>query len=128
MLDVSSIKTIFLITFGTFLIFIGITFLSNQLLPSYLGQFYKNTPKWLQLLIFAFIISIPANLMFAKAYQTSSASFTGVVYIVSVILGSLILAILIDNVKINLNIIIATLAMLGSAVWLTLILESSKKL
>ena len=79
-------------------------------------------------MIFAFLISIPANLMFAKAYQTSSASFTGVVYIVSVILGSLILAILIDNVKINLNIIIATLAMLGSAVWLTLILESSKKL
>ena len=128
MFEINQIKTIFLITIGTFLIFIGITFLSNQFLPSYLGQFYKNTPKWLQLLIFAFLISIPANLMFAKAYQTSSASFTGVVYIVSVILGSLILAILIDNVKINLNIIIATLAMLGSAVWLTLILESSKKL
>ena len=128
MFEINQIKTIFLITIGTFLIFIGITFLSHQFLPSYLGQFYKNTPKWLQLLIFAFLISIPANLMFAKAYQTSSASFTGVVYIVSVILGSLILAILIDNVKINLNIIIATLAMLGSAVWLTLILESSKKL
>ena len=128
MFEINQIKTIFLITIGTFLIFIGITFLSHQFLPSYLEQFYKNTPKWLQLLIFAFLISIPANLMFAKAYQTSSASFTGVVYIVSVIMGSLILAILIDNVKINLNIIIATLAMLGSAVWLTLILESSKKL
>ncbi len=127
-MDLNQIKTIFLITTGTFLIFIGITFLSHQFLPSYLAQFYKSTPKWLQLLIFAFIISIPANLMFAKAYQSSSASFTGIIYIISVVLGSVIVAMLIDRVKINLNIILATFAMLASAVWLTIVLESSKKI
>ena len=66
--------------------------------------------------------------MFAKAYQTSSASFTGIVYIISVVLGSVIVAMLIDSVKINLSIVIATFAMLASAVWLTIVLEGSKKI
>jgi len=124
MLEFNQIKTIFLISIGTFLIFIGITFLSNQFLTSYLAQFYKNTPKWIQLLLFAFIISIPANLMFAKAYQISSASFAGVIYIISVVLGSVIVAVLIDGVKINFKIILSTLAMIASAVCLTLTLKN----
>ncbi len=124
MLSTQELKTISLIFTGHALIFIGITFLSGQLLPQTLAPVYKNTPRWLQVLGFAFIISIPANLLIAKAYLVTNATFTSVVYIVAVVLGALTVGILIEGAKINLQVILATLLMLTSAVWLTLALKN----
>ena len=117
------IKTILLTFTGHALIFVGVTFLSGQLLPQTLSPVYKNVPRWAQILAFAIIISIPANLLIARAYQVTSATFTSVVYIVAVVLGAITVGVLIEGAKINLNVILATLLMLVASVWLTIALK-----
>ena len=103
---------------GQILIFLGLTFLSEKLLPSIFANFYATTPTIIKLIIFAFIVSIPANLLFSYGYKISSGAIAGSIYIVTAIIIMIITALLIDGVKPNLQIFMASSCLLGSAVWL----------
>ena len=55
------------------------------------------------------------------------ALFAGVAYRAAVILGALVTALLINQVKINLNIVGAVPLMLSGAIWLIVSLSSSRE-
>ncbi len=61
--------------------------------------------------------------MLGNAYQIAGASFAGIVYSVSVVLGAVVVAMLIDGIRPNLNLTMAMMAMIGTAVWVMEALE-----
>lgn len=113
-------QNIFSVTYiviAQILIYIGVTFLSGQFLPTTMESFYQSVPRWIQILGFAIVIAIPANLLMSIAYRVSGASFASIVYVIAVVTGAIIVSMLVDNIKPNWSLFISYLCLLASAVW-----------
>ena len=113
----SFLKTIIFITFAEALIYFGICFLSGQLLPVTLQHVHANWPRWLKLLVFAGIVSIPANLLISWGFRETGPSFAGVVYAGSAIAGAMIAAVLVDGATVRWQAVAAFAMMVLSAAW-----------
>lgn len=111
----SNLKTVIFISIAEVLIYLGVTFLSGQLLPSYTRL--HSLPYSLKLIFFLICISLPANLLISWGFQSSGGAFAGIVYSTAAIIGAMACAILIDGAKINLSFCIAFGLMLVGAVW-----------
>ena len=99
---------------GHGLIYLGITFLSGKLWPQSLEALH-HLPLWIRLGGFALLVSVPANLLFSRAYTIISASNAGIIYSVVVVLGAQVAAYFVDGVQPTELTLLGTLVMATGA-------------
>ena len=109
------VKTFLQIAFAEFLIYVGICFLSGQLLPQLLESVHATWPKWVKLIAFAFLISIPANLIMSWGFKSSGPAYAGIVYAGFAVFGAMVTAVLVEGATVNWQTTACLLVMVLSA-------------
>lgn len=108
MFAITNYLTPFCLNFlATCIIYTGLLFMSGQLLPSILSSVYDNTNLLIRTIIAVLICTTPANILMSHIFKTNPASIASVTNIMAATLVLTIVAILIDNVKINTTILIS---------------------
>jgi len=108
MLSITSYLIPFAINFfATSIVYVGILFISGQLLPVQLASIYTATNSLARTGIAIILVTAPANLLISYVYKNFPASTAGITNIISVVLILTLIAVLIDNIKINATIIIS---------------------
>lgn len=97
---------------GYAFIFSGIAFSNKQFLPSLLDPLYDQIGFFIRVLIFTLVFALPANFLTAKAFQFSSSSVAGPMLIGTVVLVSIVNAMILDKVQMTFPIIGSTAAAL----------------
>lgn len=105
---------------GQLLIYAGLGFLAGK----WMTAFHDALPLWARLMAFAVLASIPANLLIAQTFKVLPAGLAGAVLVSTSVVGMVISAMIMDGVRPNLNILMATLLLLVAAVWVALALKS----
>lgn len=116
----TTLLSILLISCGHGLIFVGIAFLTEQLFPTIFGSFYTSVPWLIRLVLFASLISIPANLLIAEGYKLAGATVAGVTYVIAVVLGTLVMSMVFDGLRLSAGTVGGATLMILGALWITL--------
>ena len=94
---------------ATCMIYTGILFISTQLTPSILEVIYANTNTLSRTVIATLLAIAPANIIIGYVYKNYAASTAGITNIVAVVLVLTIIAVVIDNIKVNATIVVSLL-------------------
>lgn len=102
---------------GQALVFISVCFANGVLLPSVFGGVYEAIPNvWARIGLCLLSTYALANYCIPKGYSVTSASVAGAAFLIASCLMTVITAVLVEQVKINVHIILGTLIMsMGSA-------------
>lgn len=101
----AAVQSLFFLAAGYVLIFAGMAFSNKQLLPSLFDGVYISTSYGLRVLIFTLIFALPANYLIPKAFQFSSASVAGPLLMATVLVITIIFAMIVDKVQMTLPIL-----------------------
>ncbi|HAG53098.1 MAG TPA: hypothetical protein DCL21_04855 [Alphaproteobacteria bacterium] len=106
--------------FATGIVYAGILFISGQFLPVQLATIYTTTNSLTRTAIAVLLLTAPANLLISYVYKNFPASIAGVTNIISVVIILTIIAVLIDNIRINTTIIISLVLAISACSFLLL--------
>ena len=108
----AALQSLLYLAAGYVLIFAGIAFSNKQLLPSMFDDVYMGTSYALRVFIFTIVFALPANYLIPKAFQFSSAAVAGPLLMATVLVVTIIFAMIVDKVQMTLPIIgVASAAM-----------------
>mgnify|MGYP006451021193 FL=1 len=117
--------TLFVIL-GVSLIFSGIAFINGQLAPHNFATAYDILHNiWLRTLVASMTFFFIANYAVSKAYMIGGQSITGPLYVVALIFGMIISALLIDKTSLNSHIIGGVFILMVGALWVVYGLSQS---
>lgn len=100
-----AVKTLMLLFGGYVFIFAGIAFTNKRFFTDLLGGVYDNTSFFARVVMFSIIFAIPGNYLISKSFQVSSASVAGPLLILTVLVMTIINAMILDKVTLTLPII-----------------------
>ena len=107
-----------LTTLGVSMIFSGIAFINGQLLPHVFGGLYDVLHNiWLRTLVASITFFFIANFTVSKAYIIGGQPITGPLYVVALIFGMVVSALLIDKTSLNGHIIGGVVVLILGALW-----------
>lgn len=103
---------------GVGLVYAGLAFINAQLLPGLFGWFYDAMPSpfW-RSFVASITIFLGANYFNAKGYFMGGQAIGGPIYIVLLILGMVVSALLIDKTNLNGHIIGGVFVLVLGALW-----------
>lgn len=93
--------------FATCIIYIGLLFMSGQLLPSLLADVYDNTNIAIRTVIAVLVCTTPANVLISYIFKSNPAAIASITNLISVVLVLTLVAVLVDNIKVNASILIS---------------------
>jgi hypothetical protein len=108
MLTITNYFNPFMLNFAAAcIIYTGLLFMSGQLLPSLLETVYNNTNLTIRTIIAVLVCTTPANVLISHIFKSNPAAVAGITNIMAVVIVLTIIAVLIDNIKINASILIS---------------------
>lgn len=102
---IGALQSFLLLMAGYAFIFSGIAFSNKQFLPSMLDTVYDHTNFFTRVIVFTLFFALPANFLTAKAFQLSSSSVAGPMLIGTVLVVSIVNAMMLDKVQLTLPIV-----------------------
>ena len=113
------LQSTFFFAIATTCIYSGLAFINGLLMPSVFGWFYDmvQSPFW-RSVIASITIFLGANYFNAKGYLVSGQAIGGPIYIVLLILGMVVSALLIDKTNLNMHIVGGVLVLIVGALWI----------
>jgi hypothetical protein len=100
------------------LVFVSITFANGKLMPSLLGNIYQYLPSiGSRVAVCLFTTYALANYFIPKGYAVSNASIGGAAFMIASCLVMVTTAILVDNSRINIHIVLGCILMSAGAAY-----------
>lgn len=115
-------KIIPVILLAQTLIFTGVFFISGQIFPATLGKFYTATGYFSRTMLASLSLFAAANFICGYAMSHFSPSLVSPVMIAGAALLQIVFTIVVIGYKPSLWIIPATLAVMASCIWVSLLL------
>jgi len=121
-----AIQSFGLFLIGYSLIFSGIAFINKLLFPELLEAVYQNTGFIARAFIMSMVFGFVANLFISPAFTITSISIAGPLMLAAILMISIINAMILNNIELNLPIIGATLGALFFCCLTAWLLESQR--
>lgn len=100
-----AVKTLALLFGGYIFIFCGIAFTNKRFFTDMFTGVYDNTSFFMRVVLFSIVFAIPGNYLISKSFQVSSASVAGPLLILTVVVMTVINAMVLDKVTLTYPII-----------------------
>ena len=120
---ISIVKILPILLFAQLLVLCGVFFTSGHIFNGYLAGFYSKTSEFSRLCIALFTFFAVGNFIMSKAYLWFDASLVTPINIFSSIIMTILMTVLVFQIKPSLLLIPATLVVAVGCIWVSYLLS-----